>query len=369
MDSIRVVTYNILSSHLSGTDHFKHCHPVDLQPETRLSRIKSKLEAEIRDGAVICLQEVSQTWAGPLHAFFQQRHYHFVTALYGGPLSGYMGVGLAWPSDVYEAIEVDIKRLSDTRPWPSPPKPYMLVRVACKTGAFFTGVWLQCLRLLGIDKEAPYDPWAVARERSNELIFARLRHRQTTSTFCIATYHMPCLYGSAKKRQTMVIHASLAMQYVQEKAGDDPFIFAGDFNIKPGDTAYHLLTEGKLDVTHEDFPQPKVEDDTGWDTNHVKQLRSMYVVKNGKEPDFTNNARVGDEPLFTTTLDYIFLSAQWSVEDIVQLASRDAIDGPFPNAAEPSDHVLIGANVSLKTPPSKRARIQRHSYDTSTEGT
>ena len=92
---------------------------------------------------------------------------------------------------------------------------------------------------------------------------------------------------------------------------------------------------------------PSANDDTGWDTNNVKPLRSAYAVKNGQEPDFTNNARVGDEPRFTETLDYIFLSPHWSVESVRQLDSCSDLEGPFPNAREPSDHVLIGAEVKM----------------------
>jgi 2',5'-phosphodiesterase len=347
MNSVRIVTYNVLSSHLAEPDHFKHCQPSDLEPATRLRRIQQKLEAEIRRRAIICLQEVSQLWAGPLHAFFQQRRYHFVTAPYGRPWNGYMGVGLAWPTDVYEAAEVEIKRLVDSRRWPSAPHPNRFVGASLQATAFLVGIWRRGLHLVGIETEAPYDPWVVAQRRSNELIFARLCHRQDPLAFCVTTYHMPCLFGSAKKRQTMIIHASLAAQYVQRRAADDPYVLAGDFNFVPGSSAYRLLTEGKWEVEHEDFPTPRAGDDTGWDANNVKPLRSAYAVKNGREPDFTNRARVGDEPLFSDTLDYIFLSPHWSVEEVVQLERGSDLEGPFPNTREPSDHVLIGADLTL----------------------
>jgi len=347
MDTVRIVTYNILSSHLVDPNHFKYCRPIDLAPDTRFSLIQKKIGAETRRHAIICLQEISQLWAGPLHAFFQQRHYHFVTAPYGDAQNGYMGVGLAWPNDLYEAVEVGIQRLSDTRRWPSPPRSHVVVRALHDATTLLAGAWRQGLRLLHVELPAPYDPWAVAQARFNELILVRLRSRQTRSTFHVATYHMPCLYGSAKKRQTMLIHASLAAQYVQGKAGDDPYIFAGDFNFVPGSSSYRLLTEGRWDVEHEDFPQPGGNDDTGWSANNVQRVSSAYVLKNGREPDFTNNARVREEPPFTETLDYVFLSPHWSVQDVIELPGRDAIAGPFPNAQEPSDHMLIGADLRL----------------------
>jgi exonuclease III len=345
--TVRIVTYNILSSHLAEPEHFTHCHPSDLEPATRLHRIQHKLDAEIRHHAIICLQEISRLWAGPLHVFFQQRQYHFVTALYGSPSSGSMGVGLAWPTALYAAAQVDITRLVDTRPWPSGPPPTRLGWAARKMGTGLADLWRRGLRLVGVDTDAPFDPWAVAQERANELIFTRLCHRHDQAEFCVATYHMPCLYGSAPKRQTMLMHASLAAQYTQTRAAEHPYVLAGDFNCMPGSSTYRLLTEGTWEKTHEDFPTPRAADKTEWDVTNVQPLRSAYRVKNGHEPEFTNHARVGDDPLFTATLDYIFLSPHWSVDAVRALDQCSSITGPFPNAQEPSDHVLISAELTL----------------------
>ena len=37
---------------------------------------------------------------------------------------------------------------------------------------------------------------------------ARLRRRDDGKAFCVATYHMPCLFGSDIKCQVMTMHAS-----------------------------------------------------------------------------------------------------------------------------------------------------------------
>jgi 2',5'-phosphodiesterase len=347
MATVRIVTYNMLSSHLAEPDHFTHCHPDHLKPSTRFRRIQQKIDMEMRHRAIVCLQEVSQCWAGPLHAFFQQRRYHFVTALYGGAHTGYMGVGLAWPTEMYEAVQVDIKRMADSRRWPSSLNPPAWIQASRWALANLTGLWRRGLRLAGVDAPEPFDPWAAARARSNEIICVCLCRREDQATFCVATYHMPCLYGSAKKRRTMMIHASLAAQYMQAFAADRPYILTGDFNMLPESSTYRLLTEGKWAVEHEDFPTPKADDDTRWDANAVAPLRSAYAVKTGKEPDLTNHARVGDAPVFTETLDYIFLSPHWSVEQVVALPARTDLKEVYPNASEPSDHLLIGACLRL----------------------
>jgi len=111
-----VVTYNVLSPALATPDYFTHCKPGDLVPETRLARVLGKLEIEISERrAIICLQEVSRSWSGKLHAFFQQRRYTYIDSLYGGSSSGYMGVGLAFPNEAWVAKDVDIRRVSETK--------------------------------------------------------------------------------------------------------------------------------------------------------------------------------------------------------------------------------------------------------------
>ena len=114
----RVVTYNVLSSHLAEPTYFTHCDANDLRAETRLRRVIEKLEPEVERRAVVGLQEVSMTWAGPLHAYFAKRGYAFIVSLYGKPFNNYMGVGLAVPTDAYEVVKSDIARLSDTAKFP-----------------------------------------------------------------------------------------------------------------------------------------------------------------------------------------------------------------------------------------------------------
>lgn len=77
-------------------------------------------------------------------------------------------------------------------------------------------------------------------------------------------------------------------------------------------------------------------------------MRSAYAVKNGKEPDFTNYARVKESEPFIDTLDFIFLSDGWDVDNVMELPHRDEAKGPFPNldVNEPSDHVMIAASIS-----------------------
>ncbi len=90
----------------------------------------------------------------------------------------------------------------------------------------------------------------------------------------------------------------------------------------------------------------RVEGDS-WECKLSKPLRSVYTVSNGKEPDFTNYAQVQDDPVFIDTLDYIFVSEHWRVDEVLPLPHRSEISGPLPIDSEPSDHLLISAHISL----------------------
>ena len=80
----------------------------------------------------------------------------------------------------------------------------------------------------------------------------------------------------------------------------------------------------------------------------MQPLQSAYVTLTGSEPDFTNYAKVQNDPVFVETLDYIFHSKEWSVVDVEKLPHRDSIEvWPLPNNNEPSDHILISASLTL----------------------
>jgi hypothetical protein len=68
--------------------------------------------------------------------------------------------------------------------------------------------------------------------------------------------------------------------------------------------------------------------------------------------------RIGDNEPFIDTLDYIFLSCSsnvkdddvdWHVHSVKSLPHCDEAGGPFPNMdnSEPSDHILIAADLEL----------------------
>jgi len=204
---LHVVSYNVLSSSLASPSYFLNCEPQHLKAENRFDKLKRSLEKEIKERKpVICLQEVSQKWAGPLHCFFQREGYYFVSSHYTRGWQGYMGSAIAFPTDAWMADEVEVVRLADTKPWPRPLKQTNLLdRVVnfVVEGISFLGG--------GSKKNQKQDHFDLAKNRMNTMILMKLKN-PGGKTFCIATYHMPCMFWAPK---VMVIHTALAMQKVQ----------------------------------------------------------------------------------------------------------------------------------------------------------
>jgi len=77
----------------------------------------------------------------------------------------------------------------------------------------------------------------------------------------------------------------------------------------------------------------------------VSDLSSLQCT--GSEPDFTNYAQIREDPVFIECLDYIFHSPSLKCVGVRTLPHRDNVQGPLPNAEEPSDHIMLGASFHL----------------------
>lgn len=252
--SVRICSYNVLSSHLSEPTYYTYCRPEWLSPEHRLSVLKTKLDGEVAQGSIICLQEVSNPWAGHLHAYFSRRGYSLITGLYGKKFNGYMGVAIAVPLNLFDVESVDITRVADTKKVIRQPKPSVLASLVRN---WLINPFLTLLRAVKILGKAPEDPWDLSLSRMNQMVSVRVSPRIPTdvakqegkeeedSSFVVSTYHMPCVFAVP---QVMMIHCALAAQHVQNLAAGRPYILAGDFNIKPQDSTYELLTKGEIDA-------------------------------------------------------------------------------------------------------------------------
>jgi mRNA deadenylase 3'-5' endonuclease subunit Ccr4 len=356
--STRIVSYNVLSSSLAPPSQFPS-YPVEhLDASNRLAVVLKKLELELKGGGqkqqannnsvIFCLQEVSHDWAGALHTFFSNHGYYMTTGLYGRKFNGYMGVCLAWPMEQLETVDVKIATLSDVRPdgWPKDPVEHGVCWNAIQSIQSSVRRVLNKIR----NKKDPLDYWYESQRRSNIVLTATLRDKHTKQAFVVATYHMPCAFYAPP---VMTVHSDLAAYYTQQVAaeqGNLPCVLAGDFNIKPGDVPYQFLTRSEDQVTWEENSRPPTKFGVEWSLLRPEPMRSAYADHLQTEPDFTNYAQTRDNEPFIDTLDYIFISKEWVVDDVLKLPHRHDAKGPYPNldVDEPSDHVLISANLTIK---------------------
>lgn len=330
--NLRVVTYNLLSSSLASPGYFTHCKASDLDAENRLSKIKVKLKTEMDSGAIICLQEVSLSWAGTLAAFFQKQGYTFQQSQYGNYFSNFMGVGIGFPSARYTLENCEMMQLSGSVKWK---KKYREQR-SLNPLRWIASIPRVALSAVGfVPSSRKNQDWLeTVKFKPNRIVMLELKCLHSKRNFNVGTYHMPCMPGQNK---IMLTHAVLAAQFMEDRAGTMPYLLAGDWNILPGSEPYTHLTEGKSDVTL-DLPEGEK-----WTPELKKPLKSAYRDFLGSEPEFTNNAQVRDQPPFVGTLDYIFTSKEWNTLDILALPEKSSIKGPFPDKNQPSDHLMLRA--------------------------
>jgi len=333
---VRICSYNVLSSHLSPVDRFSYCVPAACDPELRFPKILDKLQVKVQDQHIICLQEVSMIWCSRLLTYFNQNQYTFIYSLYGKQHNGYMGVGIAFPDNLYKLSDCSIMKVKNGKKWE-------------KLGSS----WFSLKRILDwilsklggykIHEEAE-DDYSVAKIRDNDQVALKLTSKTSNEKFVVATYHMPCLFNRPK---VMMIHAALSCQLAQNFARDLPLIWCGDMNFTPDSLMYKMITTGHADKDHPDHPESILPEDDVWKPELSYPMTSTYASLGG-EPEFTNYAQTcKDEKPFVGVLDYIFLSRHWKPKSVTKLPNKQSFLTPLPTEEEPSDHVLIGAELEL----------------------
>lgn len=315
--TVKIVTYNVLSSSLSEKDWFINNDVQHLDPKTRFAHTLRKLES-IRDEPIICLQEVSKEWADLYAKHFKSKKYSFIHVQYGHEFNGYMGTAIAFPNSKYQMKQKHFIKIGDV--------------IAQET----------------------YEPhaadWELAVSRVNTMIYLQLKCKYSLKTFGVSTYHMPCRFDYPK---VMIMHIRALLTELKRLSKGHPYVIGGDFNTLPDNHGYTLLTKGMV------HPTDNLSDEGHshrYPTSTICGLNSAYMQKNNKEPDFTNYADPNNNS-FMGTIDYVFLSKPehhskkqtWYVESVKSLPTRQKgiKNGTLPNQFEPSDHLLLWATLKL----------------------
>ena len=339
---VNVVSYNLLTQGYASPYSLPSVDPAILDFNYRINLIKDELGREVEKKAVICLQEVSIRFSSELTSFFQQRDYFYISAPYDGFYSNFMGVAIAFPNSQYNLVTAKIARLADTKSLKGSPKPTFWVKLYQS--------FINLLVALRLKNKVWWDNyWDMAKVRLNQCITLKLSDKNDEQKqFCIANYHMPCLYF---EKRAITIHTALLLQHLSEFAKKTPYILAGDFNTLPECSVYRLITKGKMEKNDPNYPTPIYSDDK-WVPTVPSPMKSAYFEHCGSEPEFTNYAHPSGKSTtsFTGTLDYIFCSQNCKVKSVLEMPK---LTSPIPSAQYPSDHLLIGTTISVPITPSK----------------
>ena len=92
-----------------------------------------------------------------------------------------------------------------------------------------------------------------------------------------------------------------ALYYSCSLADGNPYVFLGDFNIKPSDPIYSLITEGNAERTDN---LPRAISYEGWTSKVPEPMKSAYVEATSREPDFTNFSILPHQKVRTPLLQY-----------------------------------------------------------------
>lgn len=407
----RVVTFNVLSTKLATPTWFTSCSPEELDSELRLPRILAQLAPEVDARALVCLQEVSQAWAGPLYTFFLKRGYTFVYASYGGQHDGYMGVGIAVPLDCYDVAEVYVDRLADTIRWPCGDGKSESGSNSDDTAGDSTdddgrvevkGSFMGSLSSVDGDEGQSVGASAgsaveatvnnrhpqrkrkvsrVAKKMAKKLIAGKARVGMQRKGFQERPTRLSEALDAMSisvslKRQNCLVSVGLSCRESGASFSLSTYHMPCAFRNEPVMMVHSALAlqraaelaSGRPYLVAGDFnvapsspiyalitgasprgptPAPRAISYSGWSSTVPDALRSAYAEVNGSEPEFTNYS-VQPRQRFVDTLDYIFMSEGATATEVRALPNREEVGARgLPSATHPSDHLMLAATVHI----------------------
>ncbi len=333
INPVEVVTYNILARQLCSTTNFKAPNYDEqyLTPEYRYSKIWANLDTYITNRYIICLQEVDAVWSGQFQVDFESLNYNFYFHGYGRQFNNYMGVAIAVPREL-KVTSIDRHRMADSKEWPKHDQNEI---IGAKWMKFLSGGY--------IDYTArDYYVWRSMRDKWNFMLTVCIEQTDG-QMFFVGTLHMPC---SFRHPSIMLTYTALAMQHIQQLAGQNKYILAGDFNFDPDCNCYQLITTGHINdsILNSDY----IPEDS-WRISQLELSPMTSAIKQcqGQEPTWTNyalnNCFGSDTTAFKATIDYIFISSNWKVIDSFANPPEDC--ALCPNKDHPSDHMLIWSQL------------------------
>jgi mRNA deadenylase 3'-5' endonuclease subunit Ccr4 len=209
--SIKVVTFNILSSFLAEPEYFPNSKIEHLDSDYRFNGLLYILDKYIKEDYIICLQEISNEWQLKLTTFFHNLRWSYFMRC----RTEKFGEGI-FVNYKYNIGEYNFHKINDTL---FDTSEYNVEELEQVEAAKNTIRYLSVLELM-----------------------------KNGIKFFVITLHMPCKY---KQPKLMKVYTLFLKNLVNKIAGDTPVILAGDFNILHGGIEYNILTDSFEDSSDE----------------------------------------------------------------------------------------------------------------------
>eukprot|EP00466_Bigelowiella_natans_P000104 jgi/Bigna1/84799/estExt_fgenesh1_pg.C_10085 len=381
--TVRVLCYNILAGPYCRATEFFKCKPDHCNKDKRFARILKIVQAHMKQKAIICLQEVTEEWAGKLHSFFAKNDYHMITSNYNiRSNSGHMGVALAFPQSYSleqtkllrpSRVQVNYKKLIDAKSSASSSqKTQAALYFAGALGAvgatsLITSHFVSQAAVAGDKKRSTYIStlgsiagvmlagftWEERlRKVNNVMLLVKLKDPVARKSFWWGLdEEAKCSYNTKYFRFPIRRLNGYPLITCRASFGTNKrwVIFAGDFNSRPESPSYHALTQRDPPEGYGDL----MISGKALLPLRSKPFYSAYQSKNGQEPDFTNYAvRTFKDKLiqFMGCIDYIFISDHWKVASVLETPDMEETKKAcesYPTEDQPSDHLPIAAELVL----------------------
>lgn len=343
MHSVRVVTYNVLSSELSTVTRYKFpFRRKDINPKQRMERLQNEFTQLIIgrywDGRtyqynpclknpIFCLQEVSTDWHSELKIFFRKFKYEFECTNYGNHHNGDMGVAIAYPKG-YELLDYKIGRVTKNCKWKVESKSSGSSEEETESSPSFN-----YMKYMSNEQDKCRRIWEEVKHCKNRFIALKLRVGE--ESFWVSTFHMPCAWDSTPVMMATLMLLLRELNYI---VGEERLILGGDFNFMPDSPMYNYILTGRTEVG--DLPLS-----FGRPSNWKFFSQPMNVV----EPlDYTTKTFgcVGKKE-FCGAIDHIFYTGP-GLDYVKTEMSEPPLENIYmPNGKHPSDHLPVIAQFRL----------------------
>ena len=297
-DEIKIITYNILADYLNDPEYVlvkKKYLDNDFRIKLLIKQFE-KIFKKNKYNTIVCLQEVGPTQLSTLYIWFNNINYKCFN---------YGDLAIFFPQNLiplyFETNQ--IKSLSHT--------------------------YLKSNLL----KEEIND-----KKFSQKYILAEFFLPNSKKKLTVCTTH---LVANPKFENIKFLQGYLLAKRLEKYKIT---VLCGDFNSKPDSNLYKLLDEGELSIK-DIFPKIK-------NLKVKNNFNSLYKLIHKKEKNITTHATNITTPIFTETIDYIWINDKIkpiSTEPILLKKDTDnkSKDDFLPNKKYPSDHFMLNGNIEI----------------------